>query len=171
MYMTLKVEGRVIIIVGPKSTGKSGVAKRLTSMNPLGQGVIILYDGDSSQMKAKQRSKYEQDKEKVIAQAIKNDLFTVIVCENVSAEKLKSIISTCQLKGLFRKVQVLKLNLSEELHRDFLKRGHEETTEEAMMADRSQFQHIVDTDYTDINVMQTQIKNPSNLKYEFDLDA
>ena len=165
--MTLKVEGRTIILVGPKATGKSGVAKRLVNENPLGQGVIVPYDGDNSEMNVKNRLKYEEQKERVIAQSIKKELFTVIVCEDVSPQKLKSIISTIQLKGLFRKVQVLKFNLSEELHRQFLKRGHEGITKESMMADREQFQHIVDTNFTDINVVQTQIKNPSSIKFEF----
>lgn len=165
--MTLKIEGRVVIIAGPKSTGKLGVAKRLIDENPLGRGIIVPYCGRMSQSNAEKHSKYEREKEKVIVQAIKNGLFTVIVCEDVSSDKIKSMITTCQLKGYFRKVQVLKFNLSEELHSKFLRKGHKEFTNETMIEDRARFQQIVDTDYTDINVIQSLVKNPSNIKLEF----
>lgn len=163
--MKIKIEGRTVILVGPKSTGKSGIVKKLLFQNPVGRGLCVPYK--ITQTDSQDIEKLRETAKENISQAIKNGFFLVINCEGVSSEEVKSIIEFCQSVNFFRKIQVIKVNLSTELHNSFRRRNHEKISKEFMLEERKSFEDIVNTKYTDLNVYESIITNPGNTFYEF----
>lgn len=163
--MTMEVKGRTIIILGPRCTGKSNLAKNLICKNPVGSGVCVPYKLSSDDQRG--LKKYRQEKEKLIAQATKNGVFLVVICEGVSIEDVESIINHCQTKDFFRKIQIVKMDIPEELHDQFRKRNDNEMQYECMMEERKNFEKILKNDFSRPNVIQEIVQNPTKVTFSF----
>lgn len=166
--MLVNIKGRIVIICGPASTGKTALGLRLVNEFPYDLGEIYPYTCMSEKEFTDERSKQQED----IKKAVNKYKFVVIDCNGFEIEPLYELIINIRLfyNGA---IDLIKMNLSEMLHFFYWERNNNKNkiTEEQIRSQRSDFfREIIQNKITMKNITEIEIKNPRRLKIMFDVE-
>lgn len=141
--MTIPINNRVILIIGPTTSGKSTIAKRIQEQFDE-KSILISHDGILMEVN-KNQTQSEIDFEfriryiTKIKEAVQNQENRLIIIDAVclQSKNVLAILSTLKMSGLQDSVTLLKTNLPLELHLLFGKQRNdqqfrEQTTREKL---------------------------------------
>ena len=165
----VKIKGRVVIITGPVSTGKSWFSYKMMESYSNGSSVVIPFRKSNPNNLAMLEVVLKARQE--IEESIIAGMFTIINTHGMTYESLKSLIVAVRVMGYNDKITIVKLNLPESLHMDYWKRNRNRNiiSLNKLMRDRSAFEKIL-SDYTmgDDNVVSVEVSNPDDVVYKFE---
>lgn len=164
----VKIVGRVVIITGPVSTGKSWFAYKMMHAYDKESCVIVPF------CKANQNNATMLDAllraQKKIEDSLMSNIFTIISTKSMTYESLRALIVSLRVMGYKDKITVVKMNLPEELHMDFWARNHEKSkiSLNKLRKERTTFKAILaDKDFGDKGVISVEIDNPNDVSFDF----
>lgn len=166
--MLVNIKGRIVIICGPVSTGKTNLGFRLVNEFPYDLGEVFPYTCTSEKEFTKEKSKQQED----IKKAVNNYKFVVIDCNGFGIEPLYELIINIRLfyNG---SIDLIKMNLPERVHYSYWERNNnkKKITEKQIMSQRLDFfEEIIQNKITMKDVNEIELKNPRRLKIMFDVE-
>ena len=164
----VKILGRIVIVTGPVSTGRSWLAYKMMQAHNNESCVTVQFcranPNNATMLDALLRA------QKKIEDSLMSNTFTIISTKRMTYESLRALIVSLRVMGYKDKITVVKMNLSEELHMDFWKRNHdkERISLNRLRKERTNFKAILDdNNFGDEGVISVEIENPNDISFEF----
>ncbi len=166
--MLVNIKGRIVIICGPVSTGKTNLGFRLVNEFALNKGEVLQYNCTSKREFTKEKSKQQ----KAIERAVKKYEFVVIDCDGIEREALYELIIALRLfyNG---SIDLIKMALPEDLHYLYWKKNKNKKNipEELIKKQRADFfEEIIPNDITIKDVNEIKVTSLKRLKITFDVN-
>lgn len=165
----VKIEGRVVIITGPKSTGKSRMCERLSQCySNKGESSIITFHHVRHDNLTGLEEIFKTQRQ--IEECLQTDgKLAIINTDDVVYEALKGLLVALKVMGYKGKITILKTDLSEELHHDYWQRSRNRSRIKwsRIKKERVAFEKILNDDkFDDSRVVSIRIKNPGETKFD-----
>lgn len=170
--MVVHIKGRVVIICGPVSSGKSGLSRKIASAAPMNMGVVLPYtcmSKNGSKVLMEEKLKQQQ----AIGKAINKHEFVVIECEGVELEQLYALVISIRIMGYQGTIDMVKMVLPKILHFSFFNnnRNKKKISLERLKTERKAFKRVIEDEMT-MNINEIKVVNPTEvtaLSFEFEL--
>ena len=158
----VKIVGRVVIVTGPVSTGRSWLAYKMMQAHNNESCVTVSFcranPNNATMLDALLKA------QKKIEDSLMSNIFTIISTKRMTYESLRALIVSLRVMGYNDKITVIKMNLSEELHMDFWRRN----SLNKLRRERANFEAILaDNNFGDKDVISVKIDNPDDVSFEF----
>ena len=164
----VKILGRIVIVTGPVSTGRSWLAYKMMQAHNNESCVTVQFcranPNNATMLDALLRA------QKKIEDSLMSNTFTIISTKRMTYESLRALIVSLRVMGYKDKITVVKMNLSEELHMDFWRRNHDKAkiSLNKLRRERANFEAILaDNNFGDKDVISVKIDNPDDVSFEF----
>ena len=164
----VNIEGRVVIITGPKSTGKSRMCERLSQCysNKCESSIITFHHVRHDNLTGLEEIFKTQ---RQIEECLQTDgKLAIINTDDVVYEALKGLLVALKVMGYKDKITILKTDLSEELHYDYWQRNRNKSNLKwsKLKKERESFNRILSDDtFDDPRVVSIRIQNPGDIKF------
>ena len=164
----ITIEGRVVIITGPKSTGKSRLCEKLSqAYSKKGKSSIITFHHVQHDNLTGLEEIFKTQRQ--IEQCLTSDgTLAIINTDDVAYEALKGLLVALKVMGYKDKITIIKTDLSEELHRDYWERNRNRARYKwsRIKKERITFEKILNDDsFEDLRVVSIKIQNPGDVKF------
>ena len=166
----VKTTGRVVIITGPVSTGKSWFSYKMMDSYNNGASVVIPFRKSSKNNMLMIQAILKSQKE--IEESVMSGIFTIINTHGITYENLRALIVALRIMGYNDTITIVKLNLPEALHLDYWKRNrnHKVISLDKIKKERRAFNRILaDDTMDDDNVVSVEVNNPDDVLYKFEI--
>lgn len=166
---TVKVMGRVVIITGPVSTGKSSLSYKMMKSYNKGSSVVIPFGRANPNNIAMLEAVLKAQKE--IQESVLGGIFTIINTHGVTYENLLALVVALRVMGYKDTITIVKLNLPEKLHLDYWNRNRnrDEISLKKLKRERVMFEKILgDSTMGDSNVVSIEVNDPEHVAYKFE---
>lgn len=163
----VKIVGRVVIVTGPVSTGKSSLCRKMVERYK-GTCRVITMKRANPQIAATIDDVLKANE--LIREGIMSKRFVIVKTQNMSYEAIVSLIACVRVMGYKDKITLIKLNLSEELHIDYWRRNRKQSkiSLKKLKKERKDFNKIVEaSDFIDANIICVEINDPEDIAFEF----
>ena len=164
----VKIVGRVVIVTGPVSTGKSSLCRKMVEQYHKGTCRVVQFQRANPSNSAMLENMLKATNK--IQEGIQSESFVVIRTQNMTYESLVSLIVSIRVMGYKDEITVIKMNLPEELHIDFWRRNRKpsKVSLKKLKNERAMFQKIMEKDgFEDAKATSVEINNPENIIFEF----
>ena len=161
------IEGKVVIIAGPKSTGKKRLGEKLADCYTDGKSSIIRFQHVRHDNLA--GLEVILNTQRLIEECITTGALAIINCDDISYEALKGLLVALKVMKYDGKITIIKTNLSEALHYDYWMRNRNKSRYRwnKLKKERVSFSRILeDKTFNDERVCSIEVTNPSNVRFE-----
>lgn len=168
--MVVHIKGRVVIICGPVSSGKSSLSRKIASAAPMNMGVVLPYICANKRDALKERLKQQKNIEK----ALKEGQFLVIKCLGVQLEALYALVISLRIMGYSGYIDIVKMALPKSLHLAFWNGDKEKRriSRDLFRSERQSFKRVLEDEMTMTQINELKVVNPTEkmvFSFEFEL--
>ncbi len=168
-----KNEG-LVILCGPTTTGKTGIARRILKQYKGSNGELISYEGfsDKKDKKANEKREFEflKNTSAQIRKSIEARNFTVLKTTIVTDAELYSLLTAVRILGYTGKITLIMIDLDEETHINYLrnrKRGGKPSLKELKKQRRLFYEQILPNLDFDRLADRYVVKDPNDVIIKF----
>lgn len=168
-----KNEG-LVILCGPTTTGKTGIARRILKQYKGSNGELISYESSYSKKNKKANEKHEFEFFKKASPKIKKSIeaknFTVLKTTIVTDVELYALLTSVRILGYTGKITLIMIDLDEETHINYLrnrKRGVKPSVKELKKQRKLFYEQIMPN--LDFNRLANKyvVKDPNDVTIKF----